>query len=178
MRKETLKNPSWLSWHLKMEPTVFPETSVRNYHCTLRKIAKESDDLTPDTLSFIDIYPVWILVAVINTYQNFHTDRTTKTQSNAVTFLRCGRGCKPHNGNSEQPENNYISRPMCPPPSTPVNYICCLFARNVYIGGWEGETERERERERAVKFLRNTNWLIVFITATKIRYPQDTKNVC
>jgi hypothetical protein len=32
---------SWISWSLKMEPTGCPETSVRNYHYTLRNIPEE-----------------------------------------------------------------------------------------------------------------------------------------
>ena len=30
-----LKRSSWIFWHVKMGPMVYPETLVRNYHCTL-----------------------------------------------------------------------------------------------------------------------------------------------
>jgi hypothetical protein len=41
---------SWTAWHLKMESTFCPETSVRNYYFTLRKKHQKSADLLDTAL--------------------------------------------------------------------------------------------------------------------------------
>ena len=59
-----------------MVPICCPETSVTTYNYSLRNNSEELD-LTPETLRFIDIYPVGNLGSGINPYQVVHTDQTT-----------------------------------------------------------------------------------------------------
>ena len=131
---KTKYNPSGFSWPLKMGPIGCPETSVRNYHYSLRNNSEERISNPWHSEVSKTFTQLESLVRSLTHIESFIQTGQHKHGKTRIWFDAVGGTVSVTMPAVEKPDNSTISWPTCPPSSTPRNYLSFPFARKtIYI---------------------------------------------